>query len=49
LGGRNRRISVSSRPAWSIEGVPGQPGLQKKKKKKIFGLSREENSAKKVP
>ena len=33
--------SQSLRPAWSIEGVPGQPGLhretmsQKKKKKKI--------------
>jgi hypothetical protein len=39
LGGRVRQISVSWRPAWSTESVPGQPGLhretlsQKKKKK----------------
>jgi hypothetical protein len=27
LGSRGRRISVNSRPAWSTEQVPGQPGL----------------------
>jgi hypothetical protein len=27
LGGRGRWISKSSRPAWSTEWVPGQPGL----------------------
>ena len=28
-GGRGRRISVSSRPAWSTKWVPGQPGLHR--------------------
>lgn len=29
LGGRSRRISASSRPAWFIKQVSGQPGLQR--------------------
>jgi hypothetical protein len=28
-GGRGRQISPSSRPAWCMEWVPGQPGLHK--------------------
>ena len=28
-GGRGRQISVSSRPAWSIEQVLGEPGLHR--------------------
>jgi hypothetical protein len=31
LGARGRRISVSSRPVWSIEQVPGQPEIHKEK------------------
>ena len=38
LGGRGRWVSVSSRPAWSTEQVPGQvsekPCHKKRKKKK---------------
>jgi hypothetical protein len=53
LGGRGSRISVSSRPAWSTEQVPGQPGIHtgtlfqitkkqfKKKKKSLHFLGLE--------
>lgn len=27
-GGRGRQIAMSSRPAWTMQKVPGQPGLQ---------------------
>ena len=30
-GSRGRQISVTSRPAWSTEQVPGQPGLHTEK------------------
>ena len=32
--GRGKLISVNSRPAWSIEQVPEQPGLYKKQTNK---------------
>jgi hypothetical protein len=47
LGSRGRWISVSSGPAWSIERVPGQLRLYRKKKKKTFLNKQNKTSQKK--
>lgn len=44
LGSRGSRNSVSSRPAWSIERVPGQPGLHREI---LFGKNKQKNNPKK--
>lgn len=44
LGGRGTQISVSSRPAWSTQYIPGQPGLRREILSQWIGEKRDKLS-----